>query len=246
MKFRGALVCAGIATAGLVITARHYRDWGATPAEKAATLPGDALVPDPANVTTRAVGIQASAEYVWPWLAQIGQDRAGMYSYDFLENLIGLNINSSREIRPEWQLTVGDRVVLVPKGWLGLNSGYSLPVQLIVPQRALVLRQAPPEHPWNAVWSFTIEPVDADHCRLISRGRDQQVPGLPGKIARVAALVMDPVTLVMTRKMLLGIKERAETDLGRSAPTSVYQGSTIGVSTSSRDRRGVASAVSGG
>ena len=216
MKFSRALLSAGIATAGLIIAARRYRDWGATDAEKAATLPGDELVPDPANMTTRAVVIHAPAERVWPWLAQMGQDRAGMYSYDILENLIGLNIHSSREIRPEWQIAVSDRVVLVPKGWLGLNSGYSLPVELMIPQRALVLRQAPPEHPWNAVWSFIIEPLGADQCRLISRGRDQHVPGLPGKIARVAALLMDPVTLAMTRKMLLGIKERAETDVAQS------------------------------
>ena len=82
-------------------------------------LPGDELIGDPAAMTTLAVPIEAPAADVWPWLLQIGQDRAGFYSYDALENLVGLHIHSADQIVDQWQtLTVGDRVRLTPRaGW---------------------------------------------------------------------------------------------------------------------------------
>jgi hypothetical protein len=183
------------------------RNWGATAAEREMALPGDEFVPEPADVTTRAVTINAPAENVWRWLVQIGQNRGGMYSYDWVENVLGLRIHSAREIRQEWQrLAVGDDIRLVRPGWLGLKTGFALPVGRIEPGRAIVLREQPPAQPWNAVWSFHILPIDADHCRLLSRSRAARQHGS----ARMAGYVMDPVTLLMTRKMLLGIKERSE------------------------------------
>jgi hypothetical protein len=106
-----------------------HRNWGAAPDEVAAVLPGDELVPDPAEQTTLAVSVDAPADEVWAWLVQIGQDRGGMYSYDALENLIGLDIHSTDEIREEWQhLAVGDRVVVVPEGYGPMPAGYSFAV----------------------------------------------------------------------------------------------------------------------
>jgi hypothetical protein len=185
--------------------------WGATSAEHRATLPGDELVADPAIVSTRAVTIDAPAEEVWSWLVQIGQDRGGMYSYDALENLLGLHIHSTREIRGEWQhLAVGDRIVLVPVGWAGMKDGYVLPVAIVDAPHTLVLRQSPPEHPWDAVWSFHIESLPDGRSRLLSRGRSRRHAGARGVADVVLDAVMDPVTWFMTRKMLLGIKQRAE------------------------------------
>ena len=161
---------------------------------------------------TRGVTVDAPGEAVWPWLVQIGQGRGGMYSYDRLENLIGLDIHSTSEIRPEWQhLSVDDRVTLVRPGWMRIAAGYSLPVADLIPGRAIVLRQSPPEHPWNAVWSLHVLPLDRRHCRLVSRGRAARRVGWPGWLDWSVDALMDPVTLVMTRKMLLGIKVRAET-----------------------------------
>jgi hypothetical protein len=189
--------------------------WGATPAEHAAALPGDELVGDPAIVATRAVTIAAPAEHVWPWLVQIGQDRGGMYSYDWLENLLGLGIHSTDVIRDEWQdLAVGDRITLMPEGFAGMAAGYSLPVVHIDPPRSLVLRQAPPEHPWDAVWSFHLVPLDDGRTRLISRSRSHRRRGLRGAIDIALDAAMDPITCFMTRKMLLGIERRAETGTG--------------------------------
>jgi hypothetical protein len=192
------------------------RNWGATPDEVGRTYPGDEFVPEPAEQTTLAVPVDAPAERIWAWLVQIGQDRGGMYSYDWLEDLFGLGIHSAAEIRPEWQdLAVGDRVVVVPEGYGPLPAGYAFRVAAVDPPRALVLRQAPPEHPWNGVWSFSVVPVGEDRCRLVSRARTAVQPqaGL-----RIATRVVEPVTLVMTRRMLHGIKERAERRAG--APTA--------------------------
>jgi hypothetical protein len=201
---------AGIVTAG-VFARRATHGWGATAAERAEMLPGDQLVADPAIVATRAVTIGASIDAVWSWLVQIGQDRGGMYSYDHLENLLGLRIRSTDEIRPEWQsLEVGDRIVLVPAGWAGLEGGYTLPVALVDAPSTLVLRQAPPEHPWDAVWSFHLRALPAGGARLISRSRSHRHVGLRGVADVALDTIMDPVTWFMTRKMLLGIKERAE------------------------------------
>ena len=120
-------VAAAASAGALGLQAAHcLRNWGATAEEAAAPLPGDELVPEPAQNTTLAVSIGASAQEVWAWLVQIGQDRGGMYSYDWLENLIGLHIHSAEEIRPEWQhLTAGDRVVVVPEGYGPMPTGYA-------------------------------------------------------------------------------------------------------------------------
>jgi hypothetical protein len=195
------------AQAGLARAARRARNWGATENEQGAELPGDDLLPGKASVTTRAVSIEAPAEEVWRWLVQIGQDRGGMYSYDWLENAFGLGIHSTGEIREEWQpLAPGDLVRLVPKGWLGLPEGLALSVARVDPGRSIVLREQPPQQPWDAVWSFHVRPLGQNRCRLLSRSRSAPVRGA----ARLAVPVMEPVTLVMTRKMLLGIKRRAE------------------------------------
>src|SRR5437763_17003357 len=66
-------------------------------------LPGDDLIAEPATQTTRAIDIDAPVTAVWPWIIQIGGDRGGFYSYDWLENLFRLGIHSARTIVPEWQ-----------------------------------------------------------------------------------------------------------------------------------------------
>jgi hypothetical protein len=210
-------------TAGALAAAasrRVLRNWGATKAECAEYLPGDELVPDPAVTTTRAVTVEAPAEAIWPWLAQMGQDRAGMYSYDRLENLVGLHIHSADAVQPQWQdLGPGDPVRLVPRGWLGLDEGYTLTVARADPPHTLVLC----DETWHSIWSFHVVAIAPHLSRLISRSR---APRSGGPLA-VAAGVLDPITLMMTRRMLLGIKTRAEaTPDGRYpvAPTADASG----------------------
>lgn len=201
-------IAAGItcAAAALAVAMRN-RNWGSTPDERARSLPGDEFVTDPAIVTTRAVDIAAPAETVWPWLVQLGQNRGGFYSYDWLENLFGLHIHSADRIHPEWQhLQVGDQVRLTPLVMPVRQEGITLAVARLDPARALVLRMRPPELPWDAVWSFHLMTGADSSCRLVTRSRTAR-HGL-GQVA--ADRLTDPITLIMTRRMLLGIKARAE------------------------------------
>jgi hypothetical protein len=206
---------AAVATAAAVIggaTARaRLRNWGARPGEVHGQYSGDELLPGPVSATTYAVTVVVPAESVWSWLIQIGQGRGGMYSHEWLENLFGLDIHNAEEIRPEWQhLTVGDQVRVVPPGKVGMPDGYAFRVTIVDPPRALVLRQQPPEHPWDATWAFLIVPEGPGRCRLLSRSRSARVPGAAGLASRAAEELMRPIVLIMTRRMLLGIKERAE------------------------------------
>ena len=90
----------------------HQR-WGATHEEVEAFWPGDEFIARPMVSSTHAVTIQAPLSKVWPWLVQIGQGRGGFYSYEFVENAMGLRIENADRILPEWQnLQVGDVVPL--------------------------------------------------------------------------------------------------------------------------------------
>jgi hypothetical protein len=205
------LVAGGAVALGAAAWSRHrWHDLGATTSELGRSYPGESAIPSPSATMTLAVDVDATPEEVWPWLVQIGQDRAGLYSYERLENLFGLDIHNADEVHPEWQdLVAGDRVVVVPPGRMGMPDGYAFRVDEVEPPHHLVLRQTPPEHPWNAVWTFTIEPRPGGRSRLVSRSRAERQHGMPGVVAAVAGWVMEPVVVLMTRRMLLGIAERA-------------------------------------
>ncbi len=198
-----------VGAVGLGMRLLHaHRHWGATADEIVGDLPGDDLVPEPAESTTLGTTVAAPAATIWSWLVQIGQDRGGMYSYDWAENLVGLDIHSTNEVRPQWQhLSPGDRVVVVPERYAGMPSGYAFRVAHVDPPRTLVLRQSPPEHPWNGVWSFHVLPCPDGTSRLLARSRTETPDS---RALRLATRLGEPVTLVMTRRMLRGIRLRAE------------------------------------
>jgi hypothetical protein len=169
-------------------------------------LPGDELIRPPVNQTTEGISIDASVAAVWPWLVQMGQDRGGLYGYEFLENSIGLHHRNASRIHPEWQrIAPGDVIRLSPQGWLGLHDGVAFTVAEATEERAIVLHVAPPSLPWETVWSFHLIPRGDDRCRLLIRSR----VGLrrPGEV--VLAEIASPVTALMTRGMLRGIQRRA-------------------------------------
>lgn len=187
---------------------RYYRNWGATKEESTMALPGDELVKAPAVQTTEAISIDAPADEIWPWLAQIGQDRGGLYSFEALENIFGLRFRNADRIHPEWQhLDVGDVVRRAPEGWMRLRDGVVLRVVDLVPNERIVLRPATRELPWDTVWSFHIVPHWEDRCRLIIRHR----AAIRHQGGVVAAEFAGPVTALLTRGMLIGIKRRAQT-----------------------------------
>jgi hypothetical protein len=182
--------------------------WGATDAEVKSPLPGDELVPDPQSISTRAIGIKAPAARVWPWLVQIGQGRGGFYSYDWLENIFACNIQNADRIIPEFQtLEVGDGIRLHPKV-------PPLAVLIVAPNRALVIG-APAESMDShgkgfprVSWAFVLREVDRRNSRLIVRWRSAYPSGFLDSLAN--QYLLEPVHFTMERKMLLGIKVRAE------------------------------------
>lgn len=168
--------------------------WGATPAEQHMALPGDDLVPHPATESTRAITINAPAGTVWQWLIQVGQDRGGFYSYDWLENLFGTNIHTTNAIRPEWQVrATGEKVPLMPTGFLGSPPNYG-PHAIVDPGRSLILTQ------WGA---FVLQPIDAQTTRLIVRDR-------AASSNFFNRLIFDPLVFTMEAREMRGIKARAE------------------------------------
>jgi len=194
---------AGLAAAAAALSypwlfRRACLTWGATPAEGARELPGDDLLPSPDIVATRAVTIGAPPSAVWPWLVQMGSGRGGAYTYDWIENLFGLGMHSAGEILPQFQnLKLGDELPLGP-------GRPRMRVEVFEPERALSLRFE--DHNW--VWTFALFPADGG-TRLLSRNRIA-TPYASALIRWFGVLVMEPGSLVMERKMLLGIKERAE------------------------------------
>ena len=185
-------------------TARGRRlRWGTTADEVRSALPGDDLIPNADLMATRAITIHRPADVVWPWIAQLGQGRGGWYSYDALENLVGCDIHSADRIVPEWQhVEVGDEVRLAPEVRLG--------VAVLDPGRTLVVRGGVPigkrSPPYDFTWAFILRDAPGGSTRLLVRERY----GYQRWWARPLIEVAELMSQVMSRKMLLGIRDRAE------------------------------------
>lgn len=189
---------------------RRYARWGAEDDEVTGGLPGDDLVPVPGLGYTRATTIDAPPSAVWPWLAQIGQGRGGLYSFDGLENLVGCRIHSADAVRPDLQdLRPGDLVRLGPVGYPCFR------VHLVDPPHALVLVGVDPRPPHAAgttdpaapaaTWQWALRPADGGRrTRLLVRQR----LAFPRRQWLLWHLV-EPVGFVMERQMLRGLRRRA-------------------------------------
>lgn len=191
--------------AGVVVLLRPvYLQWGTTPDERVATLPGDELAPNARYRIDHAITIHAPANAVWPWIAQLGQDRGGFYSYDWLERLIGDDIHNADRIHPEWQQRQpGDFVRATQPDYLGGRFGaLGWSVVDVVPERALILRD------WGA---FVVQPVNDTTSRLIVRTRGAGQPNMVSLLAGpLTVFVFEPAHFMMQRAMLQGIRDRAE------------------------------------
>jgi hypothetical protein len=182
--------------------------WGASANEPDRSLPGEDLIPNPTWEYTHAVDINAPSDEVWPWILQIGQGRAGFYSFERLENLFGCKITNTDRISPELQHPqVGDEIHLHP-------TSPPLTIAAIQPGQSLVLLGdgAPVKSSASTqtIWAFHILPNGPDRCRLVERGATLLVDGSLADRIFFSTLIVEPVGFVMGREMLLGIKERAE------------------------------------
>jgi hypothetical protein len=203
-----------VGTIHVVLVRPRINQWGASDHEHVSTWPGDELVPQPSFVWTNAITIKAPAAKIWPWLVQLGQGRGGLYSYDWLENLIGCDVHSADRILPAFQtpLQLGDRVIRMAR------YAPCAPVAVFEPQRALVLGHIKDTYADLAAgharssWAFILQPVDQDSTRFLIRCRGNSL----------MARLQGPVQFVMQRKMMLGIKQHAERS--SSSPSGIAVG----------------------
>ena len=223
-----------------------YERWGVEPADVGHLLPGDELIAGPTGGDTRGITIDAPAAAIWPWLAQMGFGRAGWYSYDALD----MRGPSARAIVPEWQgVTVGQTMRTWPGG--GFEVAQVEPDHAIVLylDDTIVARQeaearatavggvgADPTTPglaasaailrtqprtFRASWAFVLEPIDGEHTRLIERMR-VEYPEIAAW-NRVTGPLFGIAVFLMTRRQLLGIKERAERLVARGPASAVAE-----------------------
>ncbi|WP_199732052.1 hypothetical protein [Cellulomonas triticagri] len=193
------VLAAAAAGVGVARARSWHLRWGATPGEVRAVLPGDEVpVARVGMRATRAVTVDAPPTDVWPWLAQIGTGKAGWYSYDLLDNL---GRSSAREVLPRWQsVAVGDAAA--PMNPFAPVTSSPWRVEHVDQGRVLVWR-----HPQMGTWSWVLLPGPGGRgTRLVSRLRlgYESVGGM------AFAPLLEVADFPMFRRMLLGIKERAE------------------------------------
>ena len=189
------MLAAGLAAYFSFFRKAHLR-WGASDEEVRKVLPGDELVPETGFVATHALTVDAPPECVYPWFLQLGQDKAGFYSYTALENLFGCQMKNTYELRREWlELRVGDSVLFHPKA-------PRVPVAILEENRVFCMGA-----PGESSWSMICEPLGERRTRLIIRLRSN-VRSIGGRIFHLG--FWEPAHFIMERKMMLTIKELAE------------------------------------
>jgi hypothetical protein len=200
------LATAVMVAANLLFLWPWMQTWGATNEEINADLPGDDLVPEANIRTTKGITIQASPRQIYSWLLQIGVDRGGMYSYDWLENLFGLNVHTAEQIIPAYQdVQVGDFWRFTPKDYV-LNPGPGLYVRRLIENQAVLLcfgTEGRPEESCFDSWQFVLLPQEDGSTRLLLRSNMAIKVELPIKLTYY-------IQFLMERKMLLTLRERAE------------------------------------
>jgi len=188
-----------------VFIRRWFLRWGASEEDLDRAMRGDDLIKAPIYTATLAVTISARPEFIWPWLVQMGYRRGGLYSYDWLDRLFGYLDGPSTDVilLQHQQLRPGDEIPI--------GRGVGFPVRVVYPPRALVLGGEADGAAW--VWQFGLYPLGAERTRLVSRNA-VRTPATWG--AWCFLRVIEPAAFLMTRRMLLGIKRRAE-GLGRQS-----------------------------
>lgn len=196
------------------LSRRWLHNWGASQAEREEAWPGDELVPHTIQVYTRAIDVSAPASVVWQWIVQFGLDRAGFYSYELLERLVGIPVRNVESIVPEYQdLAVGSQIKLHPKapgipvGILGEGS------HVCFGELGEVTEDTPDP---RRSWSLYIVTESQTSCRLILR---TCLAGLraPTPLRRVGLALDAPIDFVMEQRMLRTVRRLAESHVASPA-----------------------------
>jgi hypothetical protein len=200
-----------VVAAPLFITAPLYRHWhlrwGATDAEVAGEMPGDDIVPEAGFNTTRAITIAASPDAVWPWIAQLGFGRAGFYSYDLFDNA---GRPSAHRILDEFQHPqVGDWVPMASK----VNETTAFKIKAFKPYEWMLWEKP------DSTWAWKLVPLAGGCTRLITRLKQHNDWGASPVMAALTVILFEFGDYPMMRKLLLGVKARAEARARSSAPS---------------------------
>lgn len=194
-----------------------YMTWGTTLAEQDRFWPGDELTPDASDNSVRAITIDAPVSQVWPWIMQIGQDRAGFYSYAFLENIVGAHMKNIEQLIPGIEPRfVGDVIWLASPGRYASRPAVYV-VQIEPDHFMVTVGQADWEHlsrgeSISGSWSWILDPISAERTRLIMRSRryGQSIHD------RLINLIYDPAHFIMEQRMMRSLKKLAEGEASRS------------------------------
>lgn len=190
------------------VAKRWLQNWGALEQECRKQWPGDALVTANLAPNTRAITIDAPAEQVWPWLVQFGLGKAGFYSYELLERLVGIPVTNLESVEASMQaLEVGDEVLLHPKA-------PGIPIALVEPERHICFGEldpssANPADELKRSWSFYLSPLTETTCRLVLRGCFEETRKRSLK-DRAGFALFQPIDFVMEQRMLRTLKRLAE------------------------------------
>ena len=189
--------------------------WGATAQEVDRAMPGDDLVANPTFVATRAITIRGRPEDIWPWIVQMGYDRAGYYGYDLIENVGSkTGIRSAASIVPELQHpTTGDV--------LPISSVAHLTFGAIQPNQYLIWQSEAQPH--DGAFTWALYPVDQNHTRLVSRIR-LRYHWASGALA--LDLFTEFADHVAVPRILTGVRNRVE---GRGSNSLAAEGAEIAV-----------------
>jgi uncharacterized protein DUF6064 len=196
------LLAVAVTLAGCALPAdlaRTLRDWGAAKTDVARAMRGDSAVESPNYSMTLGIDIHARPDHVWPWLVQMGYRRGGLYSYDWLDRLFGyLDRPSADRILPEFQS-------LKPGDVIPIGRATAFPVRTVEPPLSLVLAGEEGGFAWS--WELGVLPLGPNRSRLVSRNRGRMPTSVGWTLFRC---VLEPAAFIMTRRMLIGLKQRAE------------------------------------
>ena len=156
--------------------------WGVTDGEKLRCYPCDDFVVSPALQAWRGVHIEAPADVVWPWVAQV---RLAPYSYDWIDNL---GRRSPRELVGLPEPHVGERFTAAGGRKLGR-------IVSVDPGRQLTGTIM------GAFMSYVLVPRQQD-TRLLLK--------VVMQTNRWAAVGLSVGDLIMARRQLLNLKHLAE------------------------------------
>lgn len=199
-RLPGGLGLSGLVVSGATayLVGSRLRRWGTRGDETARALPGEEMVPGRGVSLTQAIALAAPTDRVWPWIAQLGADKGGFYSYAWIENLGGAQVGNADRIVPDWQHPVaGEELRLHPR--------LALSIQRVEPGRLFVAGR-PVAGGLGFQWIFVLSPDGPGRSRLLVRERYV----VPSAIGRAVAAAATLGSAVMSQRMLRGIRDRAE------------------------------------